>query len=82
MWNKVKGFLIRGINMLTGVFLALGIIAYGLYTGVVATLVLNDLRLDTYVDYGTGAQLVLLVLEQILFLFQYWVLSILIAILS
>ena len=70
MWNKVKGFLIRGINMLTGVFLALGIIAYGLYTGVVATLVLNDLRLDTYVDYGTGAQLVLLVF--LLVWVPYW----------
>jgi len=47
--------------MLTGVFLAMGVIAYVLYTGVVATLVLNDLRVDTYVEYGTGAQIVLLV---------------------
>lgn len=61
MWNKVKGFLIRGINMLTGALLGIGVIAYVLYTGVVATLVLNDLRVDTYVEYGTGAQLVLLV---------------------
>jgi len=70
MWNKVKGFLIRGINMLTGVFMAVGVIAYVLYTGVVATLVLNDLRLDTYVGYGTGAQLVLLVF--LLVWVPYW----------
>ena len=67
MWNKIKGFLIRGINMLTGVIMALLIVAYGLYAGVVTTLVLNDLR---YVGYSTGAQLVLLVF--LLVWVPYW----------
>ena len=70
MWNKVKGFLSRGINMLTGVIMALLLVAYGLYAGVVMTLVLNDLRLDTYVGYSTGAQLVLLVF--LLVWVPYW----------
>jgi|TARA_R110000824_G_scaffold266274_2_gene455269 hypothetical protein len=70
MWNKIKGFLIRGINMLTGVIMALLLVAYGLYAGVVMTLVLNDLRLDTYVGYSTGAQLVLLVF--LLVWVPYW----------
>jgi|1_EtaG_2_1085319.scaffolds.fasta_scaffold03833_5 hypothetical protein len=70
MWDKVKELLIKGINMLTGVFLGLGIIAYVLYAGVVTTLVLNDLRLDTYVAYSTGAQLVLLVF--LLVWIPYW----------
>jgi|TARA_R110000824_G_scaffold25638_2_gene89172 hypothetical protein len=70
MWNKIKGFLIRGINMLTGVIMALLIVAYGLYAGVVTTLVLNDLRLDTYVGFSTGAQLVLLVF--LLVWVPYW----------
>ena len=50
--------------------MALLIVAYGLYAGVVTTLVLNDLRLDTYVGFSTGAQLVLLVF--LLVWVPYW----------
>ena len=61
MWNKIKNLLNRGLNVVAAIFLVgLGWL-YILMNGVIVTSIINDLRLDTYVNYQTGVAIVLLI---------------------
>jgi len=62
MWNKAKQVLNQCLNILLAVILLLGCVSYIGIGSVIATSVINDLRLDTYVGYETGCGIVLLVL--------------------
>jgi len=62
MWNRAKEVLNQCLNVLLAFILVLGCIAYVGINSVIMTSVINDLRLDTYVDYSTGSGIVLLVL--------------------
>ena len=62
MWNKAKKILSQFLNVLLAIFLLLGCISYLGINTILATGVINDLRLDTYVGLETGFSMVLLVL--------------------
>jgi|7_EtaG_2_1085326.scaffolds.fasta_scaffold02619_5 hypothetical protein len=59
MWNKIKVILNRSLDFVAGILLVLAGVLYMFVTGCTISLVLNDLRLDTYVDFTTGMGIVL-----------------------
>jgi purine-cytosine permease-like protein len=62
MWNKAKKLLGQFLNLLLAVILVLACISYVVINSILATEVINDLRLDTYVGLETGLGIVMLVL--------------------
>ncbi len=62
MYERMKAFLRRCIDLVLALVLVGAMLAYLMINSVVATQVINDLRLDTYVTYETGFGVVLLVL--------------------
>jgi hypothetical protein len=62
MYERMKAFLRRCVDLVVAFILIGAMLAYLMINSVVATQVINDLRLDTYVTYETGFGVVLLVL--------------------
>ena len=62
MYERMKVFLRRCVDLLVAFILIGAMFAYLMINSVIATQVINDLRLDTYVTYETGSGVVLLVL--------------------
>ncbi len=62
MYDRLKNFLLLGINVFVGLILLLCCGGYVLITSVIMTRVINDLRLDTYVTWDTGFGVVILIL--------------------
>ncbi len=62
MYERMRGFLRRCVDVVVAIILLAAMGAYLLINSVIATQVINDLRLDTYVSYETGFGVVLLVL--------------------
>jgi hypothetical protein len=62
MYERMKAFLRGCIDLVLSLVLVGAMLAYLMINSVVATQVINDLRLDTYVTYETGFGVVLLVL--------------------
>jgi len=62
MWNKAKKLLGQFLNLLLAVILVLACISYVVINSILATQVINGLRLDTYVGLETGLGIVMLVL--------------------
>jgi len=62
MWNRAKKVLSQCLNVLLAFFLLMGCISYVGINTILATEVINDLRLDTYVGLETGFAVVMLVL--------------------
>jgi len=62
MWNKVKKLLQHSLNVLVAIILVLACFSYVGINSILATEVINDLRLDTYVGLETGLGIVMLVL--------------------
>ena len=58
----MKAFLRRCVDLVVALILIGAMLAYLMINSIVATQVINDLRLDTYVTYETGFGVVLLVL--------------------
>ena len=62
MYDRIKNLLQYFINVVVGLtLLALGCFYVGV-SGALVTSVINDLRLDTYVDVRTGCAIVLVIL--------------------
>lgn len=62
MYERMKVFLRRCVDLVVAFILIGAMLAYLMINSVIATQVINDLRLDTYVTYETGFGVVLLVL--------------------
>ena len=62
MYERMKAFLRRCVDLVVAFILIGAMLAYLMINSVIATQVINDLRLDTYVSYETGFGVVLLVL--------------------
>ena len=62
MYERMKVFLHHCINVVVAVILVATLGAYLVITSVIATRVINDLRLDTYVGVDTGFGIVMLIL--------------------
>jgi len=62
MYERMKAFLYHCINIVIAVILLGGFVGYVGISAVITTAVLNDLRLDTYMEVQTGVGIVLLVL--------------------
>ncbi len=62
MYERMKAFLRGCIDLVLALVLVGAMLAYLMINSVLATQVINDLRLDTYVTYETGFGVVLLVL--------------------
>ncbi len=62
MYERMKAFLRRCVDLVVAFILIGAMLAYLMINSIVATQVINDLRLDTYVTYETGFGVVLLVL--------------------
>ena len=62
MYERMKAFLRRCIDLVIALVLVGSMLAYLMINTVLATHLINDLRLDAYVTYDTGFSSVLLVL--------------------
>jgi hypothetical protein len=62
MYERMKAFLRRCVDLVVALILIGAMLAYLMINSIVVTQVINDLRLDTYVSYETGFGVVLLVL--------------------
>tara|TARA_R100000008_G_scaffold1427_1_gene1181 strand:- start:1925 stop:2164 length:240 start_codon:yes stop_codon:yes gene_type:complete len=62
MYDRMKKFLLRCVDLLIAVVLVGALLAYVVINSVLMTSVVNDLLLDTYVTYDTGFGIVMLIL--------------------
>jgi len=62
MYERMKAFLYHCINVVLAMVLIGGCASYVLITSLIMTRVINDLRLDTYVNFDTGMGIVMLIL--------------------
>ena len=62
MYDRMKRFLMRCIDLFLLLVLLGAMGAYVVVNSVLMTSVVNDLRLDTYVTYDTGFGIVMLIL--------------------
>ncbi len=62
MYERMKRFLMRCIDVFMCLVLLAAMGAYVIINSVVMTQVVNDLRLDAYVTYETGFGIVMLIL--------------------
>jgi|3_EtaG_2_1085321.scaffolds.fasta_scaffold20068_4 hypothetical protein len=60
MFERIKKILHGCMEVLAALVVFLAMIAYLGLTGTMATIVTNELRLDTYLSTSTGVQMVLL----------------------
>ncbi len=60
MWDKFKIIMNKCLDVVAAVFLVIVVVGYVICTGITMTFVVNDLRLDTYIDFSTGMEMVLL----------------------
>ena len=72
MYDRMKSFLLKALNVVVALLiLGVGTI-YAAISGVLATMVINDLRLDAYIGAETGIAMVLL-LVMLGYIPLYWV---------
>ena len=62
MYDRLKNFLSHFINLVVVLVLLATAGVYVLATSIIMTHVINDLRLDTYIELDTGCEVVLLIL--------------------
>ena len=72
MYDRMKSFLLKALNVVVALLiLGVGSI-YAAISGVLATMVINDLRLDAYIGAETGIAMVLL-LVMLGYIPLYWI---------
>ena len=72
MYDRMKSFLLKALNVVVALLiLGVGTI-YAAISGVLATMVINDLRLDAYIGAETGIAMVLLLI-MLGYIPLYWV---------
>ena len=62
MYERMKAFLYHCINVVLAMVLIGACGAYVIINSMIMTRVINDLRLDTYVNFDTGMGIVMLIL--------------------
>jgi len=62
MYDRMKRFLLRCVDLLMVLVLLGAMFAYVVINSVLVTTVVNDLLLDAYVTYDTGLGIVMLIL--------------------
>jgi hypothetical protein len=62
MYDRMKAFLYHCINVVLAMILIGACGAYVIVNSMIMTRVINDLRLDTYVNFDTGMGIVMLIL--------------------
>ena len=62
MYDRMKAFLYHCINVVLAMILIGACGAYVIINSMIMTRVINDLRLDTYVNFDTGMGIVMLIL--------------------
>ena len=62
MYERMKAFLYHCINVVLAMVLIGACGAYVIISSLIMTRVINDLRLDTYVNFDTGMGIVMLIL--------------------
>ena len=72
MYDRMKSFLIRMLNVVVSLLLFGLAAVYALIGGFLTTTVINDLRLDAYIGVETGISMVLL-LVMLGYIPLYWV---------
>ena len=72
MYDRMKSFLLTVLNALVVLLMLSLATIYALINGVLATMVINDLRLDAYIGGETGVAIVLL-LVMLVYLPLYWI---------
>lgn len=60
MYDRMKKFLYTCVDLLLVLIMLVALSCYFMINSIIATNVINDLRLDTYVTYETGLGIVLL----------------------
>ena len=60
MWDRIKTTMRKCLDVVAAVFLVIVVVGYVICAGITTTFVINDLRLDTYIDFSTGMEIVLL----------------------
>ena len=72
MYDRMKSFLLKALNVVVALLiLGVGTI-YAAISGFLATMVINDLRLDAYIGAETGIAMVLL-LVMLGYIPLYWI---------
>ncbi len=60
MIEKIKKILSGALEIVAALVLLVAVVAYIGLTGIMSATVINEMRLDTYVDYSTGVEMVML----------------------
>ena len=60
MYDRMKKFLYTCVDLVLVLIMLVALSCYFMINSIIATNVINDLRLDTYVTYETGLGIVLL----------------------
>ena len=72
MYDRMKSFLIRMLNVVVSLLLFVVAAIYALIGGFLTTTVINDIRLDVYIGVETGISMVLLLI-MLGYIPLYWV---------
>jgi len=73
MYDRMKGFLLRILNLVVSLLIVAVAGIYAGIGGILTTVVINDLRLDSYIGFETGVAMVLL-LVMLGYIPLYWLL--------
>ena len=72
MYDRMKSFLLKALNVVVALLILTVATIYAAISGVLATMVINDLRLDVYIGAETGIAMVLL-LVMLGYIPLYWI---------
>ena len=72
MYDRMKRFLLRILNLVASLLIVIVAGIYAAIGGILTTVVINDLRLDSYIGFETGVSMVLLLI-MLGYIPLYWV---------
>ena len=72
MYDRMKSFLLKALNVVVALLILTVATIYAAISGVLATMVINDLKLDVYIGAETGIAMVLL-LVMLGYIPLYWI---------
>lgn len=72
MYDRMKSFLLRILNLVASLLIVIVAGIYAAIGGILTTVVINDLRLDSYIGFETGVSMVLLLI-MLGYIPLYWV---------
>ena len=60
MFERIKKILAGALEIVAGIVVFGALVAYIGMSGIMSATVINEIRLDTYIDYSTGIEMVML----------------------